>query len=363
MVSWYLGSKTAEAFDRRRRMAKTELVSSPVAARRSLAAAPSVALAAAAACTAALYSNAAETIKTRLQLDLEGTARGQAQRAYKGVVDAAVKIYRTEGVGLHGRGGGLHAGLTAALAYQATMNGLRVGLYEPTQRNVRRFLSHDDSRAGSSASDILIRAASGAMSGALGASIASPLYLVKNRLQAESPFFQAKERHGYTGMVDGLTRIWRAEGIRGLFRGVNGAVPRVMVGSATQLTTFDLTLAWLRNVGGTSDGSSGNARASLGRWSSTFVASVTSAAATVMFMSPFDVVSTRIYQSSGHATKYSGLLDCAAQTLRAEGIFAFWKGATAQFVRLGPHTMLTFMALEWLRPAFLAVDAFVAESG
>lgn len=361
-------------------MASTETdlaQSAPV--RRSLAAAPSVALSAVAACTAALYSNAAETIKTRLQLDLEGTARGQAQRAYSGVVDAAVKIYRAEGFGLHGRGGGLHAGLTAALAYQATMNGLRVGLYEPTQRNVRRLLSQDDSRAGSSASDVLIRAASGAMSGALGASIASPLYLVKNRLQAESPFFCAKERHGYTGMVDGLSRIWRAEGVRGLFRGVNGAVPRVMVGSATQLTTFDLTLAWLRSLGSgqpsdtarSSGSTSSDAGASaggssglkLGRWSSTFVAAVTSAAATVVCMSPFDVVSTRIYQSSGHATKYSGLLDCAAQTLRAEGITAFWKGATAQFVRLGPHTMLTFMALEWLRPAFLSVDAFVAESG
>jgi len=76
-------------------------------------------------------------------------------------------------------------------------------------------------------------------------------------------------------------------------------------------------------------------------------------------MNPFDVVSTRLYQSGGRATSYAGPLDCARQTLRAEGWRAFFKGWTAQYLRLGPHTVLTFVALEAFKPAFLAVDAFV----
>ena len=82
---------------------------------------PSILMGSIAACAAVLYSNAAETIKTRLQLDLEGTRRGAGQRTYTGVLDAARQIWQKEGLGLHGRGGGLHAGLTAALAYQAAM--------------------------------------------------------------------------------------------------------------------------------------------------------------------------------------------------------------------------------------------------
>ena len=69
----------------------------------------------------------------------------------------------------------------------------------------------------------------------------------------------------------------------------------------------------------------------------------------------------RLYQSAGRATQYRGPLDCAAQLLRAEGIGALQKGWLAQFARLGPHTVLTFVFLERVRPLFLAVDAFVVQ--
>lgn len=76
-------------------------------------------------------------------------------------------------------------------------------------------------------------------------------------------------------------------------------------------------------------------------------------------LSPADVVSTRLYQSAGIATKYRGPLDCALQTLRNEGPRVFMRGWTAQMIRLMPHTALTFQVLEHLRPVFLGVDAFV----
>lgn len=40
------------------------------------------------------------------------------------------------------------------------------------------------------------------------------------------------------GMVQALRQIWRAQGVAGLWRGAGSAVPRVAVGSATQLSTF-----------------------------------------------------------------------------------------------------------------------------
>jgi Mitochondrial carrier protein len=42
----------------------------------------------------------------------------------------------------------------------------------------------------------------------------------------------------YSGMVDAFRTIVRTEGFRGLFRGIDAAVPRVMVGSAAQLSSY-----------------------------------------------------------------------------------------------------------------------------
>lgn len=42
----------------------------------------------------------------------------------------------------------------------------------------------------------------------------------------------------FQGVSDAFVTIYRKEGLIGLWRGVNGAVPRVMVGSAAQLATF-----------------------------------------------------------------------------------------------------------------------------
>ena len=76
------------------------------------------------------------------------------------------------------------------------------------------------------------------------------------------------------------------------------------------------------------------------------VAAFGSSFLTVTAMNPLDVVSTRLYQSAGRATQYSGPIDCGIQTVRAEGLAALQKGWLAQYARLGPHTVLTFVFLE-----------------
>ena len=178
-----------------------------------------------AACLSVVFTNVPEVVKTRLQLDGEGAKHG-VQRQYKGVVDAFIRIGRQEGLR------GLQAGLGAAFLHQSMMNGARLGCYEPIQNALVE--------AGATPGSTLTRIAAGALSGGLGATLGSPAYLVKSRLQSQSPFFVAAERHSYTGTFDGLRKIAAAEGIRGLFRGIDGALPRVMTGSAVQLTSYDL---------------------------------------------------------------------------------------------------------------------------
>ena len=80
------------------------------------------------------------------------------------------------------------------------------------------------------------------------------------------------------------------------------------------------------------------------------VASVAASFITVTVMNPLDVISTRLYQSAGVNTRYRGPIDCLIKTIRSEGVFALQKGWLAQYARLGPHTVLTFVFLEQLKP-------------
>jgi solute carrier family 25, member 34/35 len=229
----------------------------------------SVLASAAAASAAVLVTNVPETVKTRLQLDGEGAKRG-APRQYSGIVDAFTKIWRLEGVR------GLQSGLSAGVGYQCVMNGSRLGLYEPIQAALRGATGADEH-------SWALKIASAATSGAVGATLGSPLYLIKSRLQAQSPHFRAAEQHSYAGLADGLRQVYRAEGVRGLFRGVDGALPRVMAGSATQLSTYDAAKRF--------------ATASLalreGSHTQFFVASLLASVVTVTVMNPLDVISTR----------------------------------------------------------------------
>ena len=294
-----------------------------------------------AASTAVIFTNPLETAKTRLQLDGEAQAGGAARpRQYAGVTDALRRIASREGVR------GLQAGLSAACLYQCVMNGTRLGGYEPLQRALREA-------TGAGEHSTAVKVAAAAATGAVGAALGSPLFLIKARLQAQSPDFVPAETHApYRGLWDGLTRVWRQEGARGLLRGVDGAIPRVCVGSAVQLVSYDACRRELAGRG-LREGSPGH----------TVAAALLSSFATVTAMHPIDVVSSRMYLSAGRQTRYAGPLDCLRQTLAIEGARALWKGWAAQYARLGPHMILTFAFLEALRPQVAQVAAFCDGGG
>ena len=172
-------------------------------------------------------------------------------------------------------------------------------------------------------------------------------FLAKNRLQAQSAYFQAAETHHYKNTMDCLIKVFRQNGFLGLFYGVNGALPRVIVGSATQLTTYDKLKEFAIKKLNLRDG-----------FPAHLFASFISSLFTVTMMNPFDVVSTRIYQSSGRQTEYHGVFDCFRKTVRTEGWTALQKGWLALYLRLGPHTILTFVFLEKIRAWFLTSDTF-----
>lgn len=117
--------------------------------------------------------------------------------------------------------------------YQMILNGCRLGFYEPLRKTATTAVYKDPTRQ-----SLGINIFAGASSGILGAAAGSPFFLVKTRLQSFSPFLPVSTQHPYLNAFDGLRQISRAEGVRGIYRGVGAAMIRTGFGSSVQLPTY-----------------------------------------------------------------------------------------------------------------------------
>ncbi|KAF4097182.1 solute carrier family 25 member 34 [Onychostoma macrolepis] len=282
-------------------------------------------LGALACCGACVLTNPLEVVKTRLQLQGELAAQGSYRRLYRGVMQALWLVAGADGLR------GLQKGLTAALLYQGLMNGVRLGFYSYTEAS-----GLTDAAGG--------RLVAGAAAGALGAFIASPAYLVKTHLQAQTvTAIAVGHQHNHQGVLSAFVSIYRREGVTGLWRGVNGAVPRVMVGSAAQLATFSSSKDWVTRAQWFDPHS----------WLAALTAAMISGVAVAITMTPFDVISTRLYNQPVDEFKrgrlYCGFVDCLMKVCATEGIMGLYKGMTPVFVRLAPHTVLSMLIWDVLR--------------
>lgn len=61
-------------------------------------------------------------------------------------------------------------------------------------------------------------------------------------------------QHHYRNAWDGLTQIYRKEGVTGLYRGVGPAMVRTACGSSVQLPTYFLAKRTFQKHGGMADG-------------------------------------------------------------------------------------------------------------
>lgn len=90
----------------------------------------------------------------------------------------------------------------------------------------------------------------------------------------------------------------------------------------------------------------------------TFAASMIGGIVVTICMTPFDVVSTRLYNQPvnhlGRGVIYSGVLNCFWKIFRSEGWWGFYKGWGASYMRLGPHTTLGLVFWDEIRKLYNA---------
>lgn len=186
-----------------------------------------------AACGAVTFTNPAEVIKVRLQLQGElQRLSSTAPKPYGNALQAFHKILKNEGIT------GIQRGLGAAYLYQVLLNGFRLGMYDPIKNSIVSGLDKVDIK-----SDVVSSMGAGALSGVLGAFVASPFFLVKTRMQSYSKgsAVAVGHQHSYVskGVLFSLQTIWRDGGLRGLWRGSSASMLRTGVGSSVQLPSYE----------------------------------------------------------------------------------------------------------------------------
>ncbi|KAJ6652380.1 hypothetical protein lerEdw1_011610 [Lerista edwardsae] len=287
-----------------------------------------------AACGACLFTNPLEVVKTRMQLQGELRAPGTYARHYRNVFHAFYTIGRVDGLAA------LQRGLLPALVYQFSMNGIRLGTYGTMQS--AGYICTSEGRVSPLRSTV-----AGALAGVLAAITSSPIYMVKTHIQAQSAAeIAVGHQYQHEGMLHALTMIHKEHGVMGLWRGALSSVPRVMVGSATQLTTFSSSKQFFAHLESFPKDS----------WLVSLCAGMTSSFTVAVAMTPFDVASTRLYNQpvgpDGQGLVYKGLSDCLAKIVRTEGFLGVYKGLGASYFRIGPHTILSLFFWDQLRELY-----------
>lgn len=262
-----------------------------------------------------------DLVKTRMQI----SGMGGAAKEYNNTFDAIAKIVKREGTFA------LYKGLSAAIMRQATYTTTRLGVYTSLNDSFKQKMNKSP--------NLLQSMAMGMMAGAVGSFVGNPAELILIRMTADGRLPVA-ERRNYTNFFNAFFRIAKEEGVVALWRGCIPTMGRAMVVNAAQLSSYSQAKSYLINSGYFKEGIALH-----------FTASMFSGLITTAASLPVDIAKTRIQNmkvATGEVPPYKNTVDVIVKVIRHEGIFALWKGFTAYYARLGPHTVLTFIILEQL---------------
>ncbi|KAI8142821.1 mitochondrial carrier domain-containing protein [Fennellomyces sp. T-0311] len=271
-------------------------------------------------CVATLVSHPFDLTKVRLQTLRKQQPTNNAWRRFQPskMFKIMLSISRTEGVRA------LYSGLSASLLRQGTYSTIRFGLYDKFKWIVARDEKPTFGQL------LFCSTAAGILGGAFG----NPSDVVNVRMQNDGQL-PAGQRRNYRNAIDGIVRICREESPRVLFRGLGSSTNRAVLMTISQMTSYDVFKEMFIAFK-CSDGLATH-----------FAASLSAALVATTVCSPLDVVKTRIM--SAHLTDGKHPIKIMIHMVRTEGFGSLFKGWMPAFVRLGPHTIVTFLVMEQLK--------------
>lgn len=279
------------------------------------------------------------TVCTHPQDLLKVRLQTQYKNSSGGTVRMALQVFKSEGLGA------MYSGLSASLLRQMTYSTVRFGTYDILKHRLK-----DDQGI---FLDVLVLICLGVLStpklifsavlaGCIGGGVGNPADIVNVRMQNDGqlkPHLQRK----YKNAFHGLYRIFRSEGVLVLFRGLRTSMARSVVMTVSQLGSYDFIKRQLLSSNMFEDNLTAH-----------FTCSLLAGLVATTACSPLDVVKTRIMNSHQNFPKLcsGGILSSIAQIYKSEGPGALLRGWVPAYLRLGPHTIITFMALEQFKSAY-----------
>ncbi|KJH51267.1 hypothetical protein DICVIV_02546 [Dictyocaulus viviparus] len=271
---------------------------------------------------ATLFVQPLDLVKNRMQLSgISG------KREYRSSVHCLTSIVRNEGLLA------IYNGLSAGLLRQATYTTTRLGTYTYLFEYFRK---------GDTAPSFAMKFSLGMVAGATGSVVGTPAELALIRMTSDGRL-PPEQRRNYKNVFDALIRVVKEEGVLTLWRGCGPTVIRGVVVNASQLSTYSQSKQALLGTGYVKDGIFCH-----------FLASMVSGLATTIASMPVDIAKTRIQSMKviDGKPEYRNAFDVWIRVIRNEGIFALWKGFTPYYMRIGPHTVITFIFLEQMNAAY-----------
>ncbi|KAK3900661.1 mitochondrial dicarboxylate transporter [Staphylotrichum tortipilum] len=214
----------------------------------------------------------------------------------------------------------LWSGLSASILRQSTYSTARFGLYAILSRQLQQSTGTTKL---STMSTIVCASVAGGLAGMV--------ILVRMCADAAKP---SAERFRYTDAVTGLYRIGKEEGVKVFGRGLSANIVRSVLMNVSQIAPYAAAKRVILSRTQLQDDIRTHALASL----------VAGTVATTA-CAPADVLKSRIQS----AAKGSSVIQVVRDGLAVEGPGFLMKGWTPAWLRLTPHTVLTFVIMEKLQ--------------
>eukprot|EP00622_Pseudochattonella_farcimen_P008148 FR744323.1.p1 GENE.FR744323.1~~FR744323.1.p1 ORF type:complete len:205 (+),score=29.11 FR744323.1:2-616(+) len=170
--------------------------------------------------------------------------------------------------------------------------------------------------------------------------LAMPFFTIKTQMQVQSSVadLQTGHQHKHKGFLDAFGNVWREEGVGGFYKGFTVFTGRIVMLVVAQMTTYDAAKDYLVTSNTLSSGPLCHT-----------ISSAVAAGAGAIAMQPFDLVVSRMMNQpvvDGKPTLYATPIECVTKTVRNEGVLALYKGLAANYTRMAPQYILTFVFYE-----------------
>ncbi|PWN50690.1 putative ODC2-mitochondrial 2-oxodicarboxylate carrier [Violaceomyces palustris] len=256
-----------------------------------------------------------DVVKTRMQL--QGKVEVPGTDRYNGMVDCFKKIIKNEGAGR------LYRGLVPPLMLEAPKRAVKFAANDFWGKTYKSLTGQEKMTQG-------LSVLTGCSAGATESVVVVPFELVKIRLQDRA------QAHLYTGPWDVVRKIVQADGVLGLYAGLESTFWRHVLWNGGYFGCIHSVRSLLPAANGKGEELRNN-----------FVSGAIGGFVGTALNTPADVVKSRIQNSaSGQARKYNWTFPSMALIAREEGLAALYKGFTPKVLRLAPGGGVLLLVVE-----------------